>query len=165
LVDLNKLYSQYHSSAKSQLRKWGCNSDIFEELYQQAFFILAEMQETKDAGDTYTLWYVIQMCKNLWFHEQRRQRKHELTDGLDQYQYMEAETNDGLIFLLVYHMKNLSESCREILKLYSRGYSEEEISQSLNLNGPKNANNKKLYCKEKLRNMIQNDPLYKELNG
>jgi DNA-directed RNA polymerase specialized sigma24 family protein len=165
VVDLNKIYRHYYSSAKSQLRKWGCKGDIFEELYQQTFFILVEMQETGKASSTYSLGYVTQICKNLWFKEQKRRRIYNLIDEFDQIQYLEAESSKGLIFLLVFHMKSLSSSCREILTLYSHGYSEEKISAALKLRGPKTVNNKKLYCKEKLRNMILNDPLYKELNG
>jgi DNA-directed RNA polymerase specialized sigma24 family protein len=100
----------------------------------------------------------------MWFNRQKRLKVFEMLDGMDTYLYEETVTEDVNQRLFVRHLKRLSESCREVLTLYSLGYSEEEISEALSLGGVKVARNKKYCCKEKLRKMIINDPLFKEIN-
>ena len=100
---------------------------------------------------------------NLWFKEKKRL---EVQDKLDEFDFINDPDNgshEKKLFLVSKHMKNLSESCREILNLYMLNHSEEEISNMLNMADPKAVNNKKNYCKDKLRKMVLNDPLLEEV--
>ena len=67
--------------------------------------------------------------------------------------------------LLLKHLKNLSSTCREILTLYGLGYSENKIGCILKLGDRTAVKNKKYYCKETLRKMILNNPLFKVIYG
>ena len=163
MADLNKLYKKHYSFAKSELRRWGCNRFIFDELYQGAFHILVEKQRNKGADNSYTQWYITQICKHLWFKERKRMLIYEYLDGTEPIEYEESDTNTDIKMLLVKHLNKLSKICREILTLYSLGYSEKRIIKSLNLNDRNVVKNKKYYCKEKLRMMMIGDPLFDEI--
>ena len=165
LNDLNYLHQKYYQDAKSVLRKWGCNSETFDDIYQDAFVILVEKLK-HSGGETIILsGYIINLCRYLWFKERKRLQNHEPAEKGDKIDEPYTATKDVMIFLLLKHLKNLSPNCREILNLYLKNYTEKQISEVLNLEGPKSVNNHKEYCKAKLRSLIMNDPEFKEIHG
>ena len=109
--------------------------------------------------------YIINLCKYLWFKERKREQIHELNDQMDQIDEVYTGSKDVMIFLLHKHLKNLSAMCREMIFLFAMNYTEQKISKALKLESPKAVNNRKEYCKSKLKSMITDDPLYKEING
>ena len=165
LNDVNYLYQEYYQDAKKELKRWGCESQIFKDIYQDAFIILIE--KLKNSGTETIIYsgYIVNLCKNLWFRERKRQQIHVTEERADQIDEPYAGTKEIMIFLVVKHLKNLSANCREILNLYSKNYTEQKISEVLNLEGPKTVNNHKQYCKSKLRSLIMNDPKFKEIHG
>jgi DNA-directed RNA polymerase specialized sigma24 family protein len=181
LEDINNLYKRYYYPTKNVLRKWGCNSHIFEDIYHEAFIIFVEKQ--KNAGDE--KWsqqgYITRICKNKWFKERERLKIYEPLEDYEEFEdfeesgepgesikkqmfyYNEDNKEDHLIELLLKHLKNMSAVCQEVLNLYSLGHSEQKISNILNLDDSKAVKNKKYYCKVKLRSMVMNDPLFDEM--
>lgn len=147
------------------MRKTGCSSFFFDDLYHEAFALLLSREKDGQEAVRFPYTYIIRTCKNLWIKEQKRQSVHILQDIMDHYQCREEESRSDIICLLVNHVKKLSVGCRQILILYSLGYSEDKISKTLNLGSKKAAKNKKYYCKEKLYNMMINDPQFEELYG
>jgi DNA-directed RNA polymerase specialized sigma24 family protein len=165
LNNLNHLYRKHHASAKRELRKLGCSSSVFEDLYQETFCILTEMQrqdrnEIKSPGS-----YIIQMCNYLWFKKRKRQEIKELLANMEVNYFAEAEENIGRIMLLIKHLKRISADCRDLLILYSLNYSEYKICRILKSDDGEAVNIKKYVCKEKLRDMIMKDPLFEEVYG
>ena len=165
LTDLNKLYKKNYSFAKLRLKKRGCNRFIFDEIYQGAFHILVEKQRHGVMDDIHSKWYIVQLCQRLWFLERKRMAVYDFLDGTEEFEYEENDTNTDtdIKMLLMKHLNKLSKICREILTLYSLGYSEKKIIKNLNLIDRNVVKNKKYYCKEKLRMMIISDPLFDDI--
>jgi hypothetical protein len=163
--DVIYLYHKCYKYAKSVLRKWGCNSQNFKDIYQDVFIILMGRQINSETETEISSGYIINLCKYLWFKERKKEQIHELNDQMDQVDEVYTGSKDVMIFLLHKHLKNLSAKCREILFLFAMNYTEQKISKALKLEGPKEVNNRKEYCKSKLKSMITDDPLYKEING
>jgi RNA polymerase sigma factor (sigma-70 family) len=164
LEDLSKLYRRYYYTTKEALRKWDCPGYVFDDIYQDVFSILLEKQ--KHAGDEIKnpLAYIIQMCRLRWYTERKKMHMHDVFDELDQDHNTWTEEFDESRILLLKHLKKLPATCREILTLYFLGYNEYEICRKLNMDNPRMIRNRKYYCKEKLRDMIMNDPAFDEIN-
>ena len=165
LDDLIILFNKYYIPVKSELRRLGCPSLIFDDVYQDVFFILLKKEKSPGTKMRNPQSYITQMCKFIWFKERKRQNKHEPLEESRLPVEPETTTGDEMKQLLTKHMNNLSSTCKEILDLYSKGYSEDKIGRVLNLGDRNAVKNKKYKCKEKLRSMIKNDPAYKEING
>ncbi len=103
------------------------------------------------------------MCKNLWSKERRNPEKVEISEEIDLIDEQEGKSKEVLRLLLLKHFENLSSTCREILKLYSKGFNENKIASIMKLGDVKAVKNKKHRCKEKLRNAIEKDPLYNKI--
>jgi len=165
LNDLNYLYRKHYQDTKSILKKWRCNTEVFNDIYQDAFIILMEKLKHSGSETIISSGYIVNLCKYLWFKERKRLQDHEPAEQVEKMDEHYTETKDVMNFLLLKHMKNLSADCRKILNLYLKNYTEQKISEVLHLEGPKAVNNQKHYCKSKLRSLIMNDPLFKEIHG
>ena len=167
MTDLIAYYKSCHAIAKDTLRRYGCNGDLFEDLYHEAFCTLMIKQSKGYKDIPINLKFIIGMCKNLWLKELRRLRKFEDSDDFEQYESGSEEFafEDEKAALLHRQFENLPATCREVLKLHFEGYSEEMISEKLNLGGSRVAKNKKYYCRDKLLELMVNDPTYSELHG
>lgn len=163
--DVIYICQKYYQDAKSVLRKWGCNSQKFKDIYQDVFIILMDRPMNAGTAAEISSGYIINLCKYLWFKERKREQIHELNDQMDQIDEVYTGSKDVMIFLLHKHLKNLDAKCREILFLFAMNYTEHKISKGLKLESSKAVNNRKEYCKLKLRSMIKNDPLYNDING
>ena len=164
------------------MRKWGCNSSVFEDIFHEAFIIFLEKQKTYGNEKWPQQAYITRICKNKWFKERERLNIYEPLEEYKEFEeieeseeseesmkkelfyYDEDNKEDNLIELLLKHLKNMSAVCQEVLNLYSLGHSEKKISTILNLDDPRVVKNKKYYCKEKLRSMVMNDPIFDDIN-
>ena len=162
--DLNVLYGHCYAIAKNELRKFGCDSSHFDDIYQDAFYIITERNIFPGTSVRNPRSYIVQICKILWFKERKRQKSQIQVEEIEDHSEGEPENVEIMSQLLSKYFEKLSSTCREILTLYSLNYTEEKISRILKLDGPKTANNKKLYCKDRLRKMIKKDPLFDKLN-
>ena len=124
-----------------------------------------KMQEDKGETITYPYSYIIRICKSLWIKECKRMQMHVMKENLDEYQNMESGPDHEKLKLLRSCHNKLSADCQKILRLYYDGYSEDEICTLLGYSDRRVVSNKKYYCKERLHNMIINDPKFEELNG
>ncbi len=157
-------YQHYKASVKDELRKLGCDGLKFDEFYQESFFVLMEKHES-GIKKKYNRSYIIQMCKHLWFKERMRLNIHLSFEETDPVQHHDnLFTIETMVSLLKKHMNLLSDSCREILTLYSLDYSEKKIGRILKLENIKKVKNRKYYCLDKLHKNIINDPLYNEIH-
>ena len=159
------LYTQNYSLSKTELRKLGCPGGAFDDIYHDAFSILKQKMENEPGSIRDPRLYLRQLCRNLWVRERKRQEMFNLVENPDRYHSPEKPEKSEMTHLLLKHLKNISEKCRKILILYSLSYSEYKISRVLNLEDTKMVKNRKYYCKEKLRNLIINDPLFRKIYG
>jgi DNA-directed RNA polymerase specialized sigma24 family protein len=124
-------------------------------------------QAKTGVSKTYPVEYIIQICKYQWYKEIKRQQiydnnKHEMEIPSDlQDQGEESEK----IRLLLKHLNTMSPICKKILTLYAHGYSELKIAKTLNLANKIAVKNKKKYCREELRKIMTNDPLFNNIYG
>ncbi len=72
-------------------------------------------------------------------------------------------THEDRVRLIEKHFKELGEKCREILRMFLKGYSVSEVTLKLNMSNDQVTKNRRLKCKKELFVKIYNDPLLKEL--
>lgn len=148
----------------------GRDEDV-EDVFQDALVVLYEKLTVGDLeirSSVHT--YFFSVCKNLWKSRLRRKRKvlanNDLLANVDKEEDLflsNIENNEREHLYRKYFIK-LDDSCKELLELVFEGKSMKEISQ---LTGYTEgyARKKKFECKKKLLEMIENDPMFKELKN
>ncbi len=125
--------------------------------------------------------FIRQVCMYLWYKEMRKRRRRRVElfgVAEDAVGYGGEERGGGgdqegegdsvwegaeMAMLLLRCLEKMSAICRELLTLYSLGYSESRIGEVMNINSRESVKNRKYKCKSKLRTLIINDPLFDEI--
>ncbi len=142
-----------------------------KDLIQQALLIIYQKVRTNEFELSCSFkTYLYAICKNLWLKELRK-KKVEHKSPIDPDEIEEVENHIEIekeydfsvqYFLYRWHYHNLSEICRNLLKMTLAKISYDEIAQRLNFVNGDIARKKKYRCKELLIKRIKNDPRYKE---
>jgi FixJ family two-component response regulator len=107
------------------------------------------------------------MCRLLWLRERGKWRQHESLEELEiedlTMNEKSKESTEKSRFIQK-HLNNMSETCRKILSLYNKGFTDKQIAHILRIDKWISVKNKKYYCKERLMEMLLNDPEFKEFN-
>ncbi|MCP4551422.1 MAG: sigma-70 family RNA polymerase sigma factor [Bacteroidetes bacterium] len=143
-----------------------------KDLIQDAFMIIfRKVKNNKFELTSSFKTYLYSICKNLWLKELRRQRNSgvttmDLEDVEDDEFYKSFEneyTANTRYFLFRLHFHNLTEQCRQLIRMSLRKIPYEEISAKLNLKNSETARKLKFRCKSILINRIKDDSQYKEM--
>lgn len=142
-----------------------------KDLIQQALLIIYQKVRSNEFELSCSFkTYLYSICKNLWLKELRK-KKIEQKSPLDPDDIEEIEVRVDIekeyilsnqYFLYRWHFHNISEICRNLLKMTLEKISYDEIAQRLNFKNGEIARKKKYRCKELLIKRIKNDPCYKE---
>lgn len=142
-----------------------------KDLIQQALLIVYQKVRTNEFELTCSFkTYLYSICKNLWLKELRKKKIEQKTpddpdeiEEVEQLVDIEQEYKLSVqYFLYRWHYHNLSEICRNLLKMSLSKLSYDEIAQKLGFADGEVARKKKYRCKELLIKRIKNDPRYKE---
>jgi RNA polymerase sigma factor (sigma-70 family) len=132
---------------------------IFRKIKEQEHFLLNSSFKT----------FIYSIARNLWLKHLRAIR-YEGLKIKDQQQYIELKdepfkvSNEDLkMSLYQKYFKQLPEDCQNILKLTARDVPQKEIAQAMNLKSENYVKKRKHNCKEKLIEMIKQDPRYPDL--
>lgn len=144
----------------------GSHEDV-EDIFQDALIVLYQKLQTSLLElKTPIKTYFYGICKNLWRNRLRKKEKLVINDDL-----AEEGSNDSLIitienkereYLYKKHFQKLSTSNKKLLSLFFEGRSMKEISKITGYSEGY-ARKKKFKAKKKLLEMIEKDPMYKEL--
>jgi RNA polymerase sigma factor (sigma-70 family) len=142
-----------------------------KDLIQQALLIVYQKVRANEFELSCSFkTYLYSICKNLWLKELRKKKAEQKSplnpdeiEEVDCIVDFEKEYDFSIqYFLYRWHYHNLSEICRNLIKMTLAKISYDEIAQKLNFANGAIARKKKYRCKELLIKRIKNDPRYKE---
>jgi RNA polymerase sigma factor (sigma-70 family) len=148
------------------------DEDDAKDLVQQALIIVFQKVRSNEFELSCSFkTYLYSVCKNIWLKELRKRKiQKKSTLDPDEVEKVDIEVNiedeyqfNEQYLLFRWHFLNLSEICRELIKMRLAKVSYEEIAKKLNFKNGEIARKKKYRCKELLVKRIHNDPRYKEL--
>ena len=159
-----EVYNQYYLAARNILRKRGCNSYAFDDIFHDALIQLFNRKKSAKAEIKNPRAYIIQLCINLWKKECARQKVLKtIEESCGELAGEEEGVKDERGFYIKKHLKDLSPDGRKILILHSQGYTEKQLIGLMDLPNRNAVKNKKYNAKMKLRMLVKNDPSFKKL--
>jgi RNA polymerase sigma factor (sigma-70 family) len=161
---LNWLYDNYLQSVRSYvLNNSGSEEDVSDVFQDSIIVLYTQILENNLNLTTDLKGYFFGIARNVWnAHLRKKHRTTELkTDHIDD-EDME-EINDLILEKITSRaFQKLKPDQQEVLKLFSEGYSYEDIAFKMNLMNETYARRKKYLCKEVLLDLIKEDPEYQE---
>ncbi len=150
------------------LQNGGVTADV-EDIFQEALVLLYhKLQRETLVIDVSIHTYFIAICKNKWRNQLRKQRKLYYTalpiENPDTTTTLFTETKElqeEQQRLYQKHVMTLGEDQKNVLHLFLEGNSMKEIAKIIGYSEGY-ARKKKYEIKEYLRQLIQQDPMYKE---
>jgi RNA polymerase sigma factor (sigma-70 family) len=132
---------------------------IFRKIKEQNHFLLNSSFKT----------FIYSIARNLWLKNLRAQ-KMEGQKIKDQQSFIELRdepfkvSNEDLkMSLYQKYFKQLPEDCQNILSLTARDIPQKEIAQAMNFKSENYVKKRKHNCKDKLVELIKQDPRYPDL--
>lgn len=157
---MDNIFTSLYIKIKKRFLRYGCPSNRFDDYYQEALLIFCK-RINKGSEPVNKERFIRTACLFLWLKDKKNPVVYELIDGLDLIDENEDENNDLKYFLFWKHFKSLPAEPREIIFLSMRGLTVHEITEKLQFPNDKATIDKKHYWKEKLKELILSDPLYK----
>ncbi len=152
--------SGWVSIVKKMIRNLGGSNHDAEDIVQDGLInFIMDVQKGKIQKIEGANAYFIRSCKNNWLNNFNRKLKaREIIDR--EFNKEETSINEEKIFVskeIWEHLDRLLEQigrkCKEVLKLWSMGYSHEEIAKLINYENANVSKKTKSLCIEKLKNM------------
>ena len=161
---LNWIYDNYLQSVKNYVLKNSGSSEDVSDVFQDSIIVLYnQIAEDKLNLTTDLKGYFFGIARNVWNAQLRKKQKTtELVfdladdDSSDEMHNILLEKIVSRVFQL------LKPDQQEVLKLFSEGYSYEDIAIRMNLKNETYARRKKYLCKEALLELVKEDPEYQE---
>jgi RNA polymerase sigma factor (sigma-70 family) len=162
---LTYLYDAYYEVVRDHLKKnSGSEDDVYDVLQESVVILYKQV-----TGDGFTLTtdlkgYFFGIARNVWntqlrYHSRITSLETEPADLAD----TDEVTSAALERIVSRSFALLKEDCQMVLKLFSEGYSYEEIALKMGLKNESYARRKKYLCKEALMEIIRTDPEYQDL--
>lgn len=162
---LSYLYDAYFDIVRDHLKKNSGSDDDVHEVIQETVVILYK----KVTGEGFTLTtdlkgYFFGVARNVWNAQLRyRSRLVSLELELPDDSATEEQEEATLERIVTRSFGLMKEDCQMVLRLFSQGYSYEEIARKMGLKNEAYARRKKYLCKEALMEIIKTDPEYQDL--
>lgn len=161
---LNWLYDNYLQSVKNYVLKNSGSSEDVSDVFQESIIILYKQITEDNLNLTSDLkGYFFGVARNVWNALLRKKQKTvELNnDFVDQEEI--GDSNDLILErILSRSFQKLKPDQQKILRLFSEGFSYEEIAMDMNLKNEVYARRKKYLCKEILIEFVKEDSEYQE---
>lgn len=161
---LNWLYDNYLQTVRSHVLKNSGSEDDVSDVFQESVITLYRQVMENDIKLTSDLkGYFFGIARNIWNSQLRvKLRNTEIDcDPIDE-ENDDDLRNPLLERIVARAMEKLKPDARDILTLFSEGYSYEEIAVKMNLKNETYARRKKYLSKEALLELIKEDPEYRD---
>lgn len=142
-----------------------------EDLFQDALTIIyKKLQDPAFRIEHQFFTYLFSICRNLWLKRLRDDRVLGKSEPLE-WEFLEERDLPGTDTIdlreQIFRRKfaQLGKTCQQILRLALEGKTPQEIATEMQLKSERHATNRKSYCKQQLAEMVQSDPMYKELQS
>lgn len=161
---LNWLYDNYFQSVRSHVIKNSGTPDDVSDVFQDTIIILyKQICDNTLVLTTDLKGYFFGVAKNIWSNNLRMKKDTaELYADIPD-DSVQEDASDFLFEKIVSRaFEKLSPEFQDILRLFSEGYSYEEIARMMKLKNEVYARRKKYLSKEALMEIIKEDPEYQE---
>jgi len=167
---ISKIYRETYPSIAKFIKKNSGNEADAEDIFQDALSTIYLKAKKGDlALDCPLKNFLLAVGRNMWLYRLRGRKRLDykpdllilsLKSDLDLEKMTEQAEFHALYFK---HFDQLSDDCKEVLKLYFLNDSMEDIARQMNYKSGGYARKKKFKCKERLIAKIKGDPIYGEL--
>ena len=161
---LNWLYDNYFQSVRSHVVKNSGTPDDASDVFQDTIIILfKQISESKLDLKGDLKGYFFGVARNIWSAQLRaRKETAELHADIPDYSVQEDAVDLQFERIVSRAFEKLNPDFQDILKLFSEGYSYEDIAKMMKLKNETYARRKKYLGKEALMEKIKEDPEYQE---
>ena len=162
------IYQRFYGKVERFLMGRGGNPEHIKDVFQEALIVIIQ----KVRGDGLVLrcsfsTYLFAVCKNIWMHDMRKNKYHLVEDSVldvvSENDEVDREMEEKLRKLFEYHFEQLSEDCRELLKMHLNRASLAEIMNKFGYSSEHYTSDRKYRCKQSLFNRILKDPKYRDI--
>lgn len=169
---LEIVYRRMMPALLQLIKPYGGTSDDAKDLFQDAVVLIFKKSQLPGFQLTSafsTFFYGI--CRNLWGNRIQKKSSGHVTLSEDtkyiavadsDWHELEEQTERTRIFYRAF--RKLGNDCQRLLQLFFQQKTMEEIMLEMQLGSYDYARRRKYLCKEKLTELMINDPAYKELN-
>lgn len=164
------IYKEYYPTIKFLITTNSGTETDAEDVFQDALVVLYRKIARENLILTSSFkTFLYSICRNLWLQRlDRRVFSHELLEMEDMSELHDdlrpeqPEEEQEKYRLFQQHFLSLSQDCQKVLRLFMSKTSLKEIADIMGFKTEKYAKTRKFMCKEKLKNMIINDPYFKK---
>lgn len=164
---IKRIYDDFFLSVESLIIKLGGIEEDAKDIFQE---VLIDIVQRKNMVEVKSFKrYFLQACKNQWMKGIRKKKEQSLSDDFlfqgdeDGHFGVQFERRE-LRGLIEEKMKSLPEPCQKLLKLLELyDFSKfAEIAQELGFTNANNARQRTLVCRNKLKELLLQDPRFKD---
>ena len=164
------IYKEYYPTIKFLITTNSGTDTDAEDVFQDALVVLYRKIAKENLLLTSSFkTFLYSICRNLWLQRlDRRVFSSEFMEVEDLGEMQESmhsehpEEEQEKYRLFQQHFLQLSPDCQKVLKLFMGKTSLKEIADIMGFKTEKYAKTRKFMCKEKLKEMIINDPYFKK---
>lgn len=164
------IYKEYYPTIKFLITTNSGTDTDAEDVFQDALVVLYRKIAKENLLLTSSFkTFLYSICRNLWLQRlDRRVFSSEFMEVEDLGEMQESlhlerpEEEQEKYRLFQQHFLQLSPDCQKVLKLFMGKASLKEIADIMGFKTEKYAKTRKFMCKEKLKEMIINDPYFKK---
>jgi len=165
------LYDNYYSIVKLKIiENNGTEADV-KDVFQEAIVLIYRKidNNTLQMQSSFKN-YLLTVSWYLWMREVRTKDNQsrinnyfsDVSEDFEDINIKDEEIDRHNKYKLYQeHFKQLSEKCREVLKLFFEKMPLKDIARKLGLKNERSVKKRKYFCKEKLVESIKNDPRFK----
>ncbi|MGD1848720.1 MAG: RNA polymerase sigma factor [Salibacteraceae bacterium] len=167
---IRQIYEECYPRIEQFILKNNGTASDAQDVFQEAIMVVyANAQKSGFVLTSAFYTYLHAICRNLWLRQLKRKRQLRVTFSAD-WEYMdraELETNllESERFELFWkRFKALGADCQRLLRLFFEGASMKIIMEKMGFGSEGYARKRKYQCKQKLHELIVNDPEYTDLS-
>lgn len=168
---LREVYSRHFPEVKSYIVKNSGTETDAKDIFQDALVLTYQKLKSGSLSLECSLaTYIFAVSRNMWMNSLRKRRKKitidqrpEISANLEKSIFTEIELQERKAIYQKYFLK-LGSSCQELLHYFFLGKKMEEIASLMSYSAAY-TRKKKFECKQKLLEMIEEDPTFKELRS
>ncbi|GAA4275504.1 RNA polymerase sigma factor [Aquimarina mytili] len=168
-IIIKEFYKKHFPQVKSYILKNSGSEADAEDIFQDAMVFVYEKLESNSLKLTSSLGtYLYSVCRNLWMNKLKKNKKMVRHEGI----LSVSEANDTDIledidkternYVYQKYFLKLGIGCQELLALFFKGTPMRDIAKQKGYSEAY-TRKKKFECKNKLEEMIHQDPVFQEL--
>ena len=168
---LREIYSKHFPEVKSYIVKNSGTENDAKDIFQDALVLTYQKLKSGSLSLECSLaTYIFAVSRNMWMNSLRKRKKKitidqhpNISEDLEKKIFSTIEEQQRKSLYQKYFLK-LGNSCQQLLHHFFSGKKMDEIAQSMGYSSAY-TRKKKFECKQKLLEMIENDPLFTELSS